>query len=79
MSTVPTDDAGLRLTWVGPPCPAGCGGHTGVEPWPAHAAGCACAARAKVASQREAIEKIAQAGSLKPHLIARIADGTFKP
>ena len=77
MSTA--DDDKEQLERLGPPCAAGCGGYTRVKPWPEHASGCACAVRATAASQRDAIERIAQAGSLKPELIARINDGTFEP
>jgi len=78
MSTVRTDDDGLRLVRLDATC-AACGGLVDVEPAPEHAKGCACAIRAKAASQRKAIEKIAKAGSLSPELIARLTSGTYEP
>ncbi len=61
----------------------GCGGALvadgrPVAPVPASASGCGCAVRSAVASQREAVERIARAGRLPADAIARIASDVYE-
>lgn len=73
---VAVDSSGARIVDLNRKCEA-CGGLLDVEPAPEHAAGCLCEHRKKILAQREAVQAMVLAPSVRPEVVAQLAAGTW--